>query len=50
MGLAKRKNENNSIAQSEIHKSYYSYTVTIDLDKIGIDGEIEISEEEKKKE
>ena len=48
-GLAKRKNENNSIAQSEIHKSYYSYTVTIDLDKVGIDGEIEISEEEKKK-
>jgi len=49
MGMAKRINENNSIAQSEIHKSYYSYTVTIDLDKIGVDGEIEISEEEKKK-
>lgn len=49
MGMAKRIHENNSIAQSEIHKSYYSYTVTIDLDKIGVDGEIEISEEEKKK-
>ena len=49
MGLAKRNNENNSIAQSEIHKSYYSYTVTIDLDQVGVDGEIEISEEEKKK-
>ena len=49
MGLAKRNNENNSIAQSEIHKSYYSYTVAIDLDKIGIDGEIEIPEEEKKR-
>ena len=49
MGLAKRKNEKNSIAQSEIHKSYYSYTATIDLDKIGVDGELEIPEEEKKK-
>lgn len=48
MGLAKRNNENNSIAQSEIHKSYYAYTITIDLDKVGIDGEIEIIEEEKK--
>ncbi|MCP4157949.1 MAG: type I-B CRISPR-associated protein Cas7/Cst2/DevR [bacterium] len=27
-----------NIAQSEIHKSFYSYTLTIDLDKIGIDG------------
>lgn len=49
MGLAKRINENNSIAQSEIHKSYYAYTLTIDLDKVGVDKDIEISEEEKKK-
>lgn len=49
MGLSKRlKDADNSIAQSEIHKSYYSYTVTIDLDKIGVDGEIEIEESEKK--
>ena len=48
MGLAKRNKEGNSIAQSEIHKSYYSYTVTIDLEKVGVDGEIEIPEEEKK--
>ncbi len=48
MGMAKRINENNSIAQSEIHKSYYSYTVAIDLDQVGVDGEIEIPEEEKK--
>lgn len=47
MGLAKRSDANNSIAQSEIHKSYYSYTVAIDLDKIGIDGTIEISKQEK---
>lgn len=26
-----------NIAQSEIHRSLYSYTITIDLDKIGID-------------
>lgn len=26
-----------NIAQSEIHRSLYSYTVTIDLDKVGID-------------
>ena len=38
-----------NIAQAEIHKSYYRYTVTIDLDKIGIDelDEIEIENEEK---
>jgi len=48
-GLAKRIDSNNSIAQSEIHKSYYAYTVTIDLDKIGVDGEIDLPEEEKKR-
>ena len=38
-----------NIAQAEIHKSYYKYTVTVDLDKIGIDelDEIEIENEEK---
>lgn len=49
MGLAKRIDAKNSIAQSEIHKSYYAYTITIDLDKVGVDKDIEISEEEKKK-
>lgn len=49
MGLAKRTNSDNAIAQSEIHKSYYAYTVAIDLDKIGIDKEIELSKEEKVK-
>lgn len=39
---AKQENKNEdvkggSIAQSEIHRSYYAYTVTIDLDKVGID-------------
>lgn len=37
MALAKRDNLDNAIAQSEIHKSYYAYTVTIDLDRVGID-------------
>lgn len=36
-GLADRINENMNIAQSEIHKSYYRYTLTVDLDQIGID-------------
>ncbi|BBM47875.1 CRISPR-associated protein Cas7 [Leptotrichia wadei] len=38
-----------NIAQAEIHKSYYKYTVTIDLDKIGVDelDGIEIENEEK---
>lgn len=38
-----------NIAQSEIHKSYYSYTITIDLDKVGIDenDNVEIENSEK---
>lgn len=47
MGLAKRKNYANDIAQSEIHRSYYAYTITIDLDKVGIDGDDCIENEEK---
>ena len=52
-GLVDRINRNEkvfpNIAQAEIHKSYYKYTVTIDLDKIGIDelDGIEIENEEK---
>ena len=48
-GLADRIGEFPNIAQAEIHKSYYKYTVTIDLDRIGIDelDEIEVSNEEK---
>ena len=49
MGLAKRTKEKvNSIAQNEIHKTYYAYTITIDLDKVGIDKDIEIPEKDKK--
>jgi CRISPR-associated protein Cst2 len=49
MGLSSRINKDNSIANSEIHKSYYTYTITVDLDRIGIDNEIEISSDEKAK-
>ncbi|MFT8323296.1 MAG: type I-B CRISPR-associated protein Cas7/Cst2/DevR [Bacillus sp. (in: firmicutes)] len=41
-----------NIAQSEIHHSYYTYTITIDLDQVGIDHnekEISVSNEEKAK-
>lgn len=36
-GLADRVKENMNIAQSEIHKSLYKYTVVIDLDQIGVE-------------
>lgn len=49
MGLAKRSDLNNAIAQSEIQRSYYSYTMSIDLDRVGVDHEIEISPSEKAK-
>lgn len=42
MGLAKRQNLENGIAQSEIHRAFYTYTVTVDLDRVGIDGELSI--------
>lgn len=46
---AAKKKDGGNIAQSEIHKSYYSYTISVDLDKVGIDtnDDIEISNEEK---
>ena len=46
-GLAVRQNLENGIAQSEIHRSYYAYTVSIDLDRVGVDGEIDILSQEK---
>ncbi len=37
------------IAQSEVHRSYYAYTISVDLDKVGIDenDDIEIEDSEK---
>ena len=36
-GLTDRIRVYNGIAQSEIHNSYYAYTIAIDLDQVGID-------------
>lgn len=46
---AEEMKDGGNISQSEIHKSFYSYTVSVDLDKVGIDSndDIEISNEEK---
>lgn len=48
-GLADRIKEFPNLANVEQHLSYYTYTITIDLEKIGIDGSIELSNEEKAK-
>lgn len=38
MGLSSRlEGVNNNIVQSEQHLSYYSYTITIDLERVGVD-------------
>ncbi|WP_270993481.1 type I-B CRISPR-associated protein Cas7/Cst2/DevR [Listeria seeligeri] len=41
-GQADKKHENMNIAQAEIHKSYYRYTLVVDLEQIGIDSTVEI--------
>lgn len=48
-GLAERTTgmKGMNIAQAEIHRSYYRYTITVDLEQIGIDDEIELEKEEK---
>ncbi len=48
-GLADRIEEFPNLANIEQHLSYYTYTITIDLEKVGIDDTIEISNEEKAK-
>ncbi len=51
MGLSARKQDlDNMIFQTEIHKSFYTYTLTIDLDKVGIDlnDDIKLDDSEKK--
>lgn len=47
-GLADRINQFPNLANVEQHLSYYTYTITIDLEKIGKDEEIELPNEEKK--
>ena len=46
-GLADRINEFPNLANVEQHLSYYTYTITIDLEKIGKDGDVELSYDEK---
>ena len=48
-GLADRINEFPNLANVEQHLSYYTYTVTIDLEKVGVDGNIELEKEERSK-
>lgn len=47
MGLARRVGIGNNIAQSEIHRSFYSYTLSVDLDRVGEDVNISIPAKEK---
>lgn len=42
-GQADKIGENMNIAQAEIHRSYYRYTITADLDQIGEDAVYDIS-------
>lgn len=46
-GFADRIGEHPNLANSEQHLSMYGYTVTIDLDKVGKDGTIELTAKEK---
>lgn len=48
-GLADRIGEHPNLANIENHLSFYTYTVTIDLSKVGKDGDIELLNEEKAK-
>lgn len=48
-GLADRINEFPNIANIEQHLSFYTYTVTIDLEEVGRDGNIELNNEIKAK-
>lgn len=48
-GLADRINEFPNLANIEQHLSFYTYTITVDLEKIGVDGGIELDNEIKAK-
>lgn len=45
MGFAERIGETPNLANIEQHESFYTYTMTIDLDKVGKDGEVELNKE-----
>lgn len=46
-GLADRIGEFPNLANIEQHLSYYTYTITIDLEKIGVDEDIKLTNEER---
>ena len=48
-GMADRIDENANLANVEQHHSFYVYTVTLDLNRVGVDDEIELSAEEKER-
>ncbi|MBV4420547.1 type I-B CRISPR-associated protein Cas7/Cst2/DevR [Clostridium tyrobutyricum] len=48
-GLADRIGEHPNLANVEQHFSFYTYTITVDLDKIGNDGSINLKNEIKEK-
>jgi CRISPR-associated protein Cst2 len=47
MGLASRIDENPNLANIEQHESLYTYTITIDLRRIGVDEDVELANEQK---
>lgn len=47
MGLAERINETPNLANLEQHQSHYVYNLTVDLHKVGIDGDIILPTEER---
>lgn len=47
MGLASRIGQDANLANIEQHHSFYTYTLTIDLNRVGVDGDIELPNEEK---
>ncbi|MFD1397020.1 type I-B CRISPR-associated protein Cas7/Cst2/DevR [Kroppenstedtia eburnea] len=49
MGLAERIGETPNLANIEQHESLYTYTLTLDLDRVGVDpnGEVELAAETK---
>lgn len=47
MGLASRIKDDANLATIEQHTSFYTYTLTIDLSRIGIDADVELANEEK---
>lgn len=47
MGLAERIDVDANLANIEQHESFYSYTLTLDLTRIGIDGDVILPKEER---